>query len=86
MLRIVVSIVLCLIPLSSFAQTIGFVEDFDDHALSNWGSNNSTFTLSVTRGVLNIDYHRTAASSEWDNFNLMLPNINAGFNSHIELK
>jgi len=86
MLRIVFSIVLCLIPLSSFAQTTGFLEDFNDNTLTNWGFNNSTFTLSETRDVLHIDYQRTAASWDWDNFNLILPNIDAGLNSHIELK
>jgi mannan endo-1,4-beta-mannosidase len=86
MLRIAFSILLCLIPLSSFAQTTGFLEDFNDGRLTNWRSDNSTFTLSETRGFLHIDYQRTLSSWEWHNFHLILPDIDTEFNSHIELK
>lgn len=86
MFRTVVSIVLCLIPCTSFAQTAGFVEDFSDNSLAGWGFDRSTFTLSATDGTLRIAYHRTAASGEWDNFNLMLPNVVMGFNPQLQLK
>ncbi len=86
MLRIVFCIVLCLIPLSSFAQITGFHEDFNDNTLTNWRFDNSTFTLSETRGVLHIDYHRTAASGEWHTFHLIRLNIDAGLNTHIQVK
>jgi len=86
MSRTVLSIVLCLIACTSFAQMGGFFEDFSDNSLAGWGFDGSTFTLSATDGALRIAYHRTAASGEWDNFNLMLPSINVGFNSHLQLK
>jgi len=86
MSRTVFSVILCLIPLSSFAGATGFLEDFNDNRLNNWGFDNSTFTLSATHGVLHIDYRRTAASWEWDNFNLILPNVNVRSNTYIQLK
>ncbi len=86
MSRTAFSIVLCLIPISSFAQTISFLEDFNDNRLTNWGFDNSTFTLRETQGVLYIDYHRTAANQEWANFRLILPNVNVRSNTSIQLK
>jgi mannan endo-1,4-beta-mannosidase len=86
MSRIVVAIVLCLISLTSVAQATGFLEDFNGNSLAGWGFDRSTFTLSATDGTLCIAYHRTAASWEWDNFNLMLPNIDVGSNPQLQLR
>ena len=60
-------------------QLTGFTEDFNDNILTGWevpGVHQRTYTLTEADSVLRIDYHRTEASWEWDNFNFSPPVIN----------
>lgn len=69
------------------AQVSGYKEDFNDNLLTGWEApNSSTFALAELNGTLRISYNRTAASSEWDNFNFTPPPVDVGANPCITLK
>ncbi|MCF8413108.1 MAG: glycoside hydrolase family 26 protein, partial [Melioribacteraceae bacterium] len=58
----------------SYAQTTGFLQDFNDGTMTGWATgHDNTFQLSVDSTFLRIDYSRNASSDLWDNFNLTLP-------------
>lgn len=70
-----------------WSQVTGFKEDFNDNILTGWEAPNSgTFALTETNGTLRIGYNRTAASTEWDNFNFTPPLVDVGAAPYITLK
>ncbi|MCI0493372.1 glycoside hydrolase family 26 protein, partial [candidate division KSB1 bacterium] len=76
-------------PLTLIAQVTGFVEDFNDNLPINWevpAEHERTYTLTESDSVLKIDYHRTAASWEWDNFNFSPPLVDISQNLFISVK
>jgi len=66
----------------------GFTDDFENGILDGWVVDHpTTYGLSEAGGVLTIDYHRTASSWEWDQFNFTPPAyIDASANPVIRLK
>ncbi len=67
-------LLLVLLISTANAQITGYWEDFNDGVLSGWEMPNpDTFFLSEADGQLKIEYHRTASSWEWDNFNYRPP-------------
>ncbi len=88
-LKLFLSIFILLLAQISFAQVAGFVEDFNDNLLTNWevpADHQRTYTIIEADGVLKIDYHRTAASWEWDNFNFTTPLIDISKKLFISVK
>jgi mannan endo-1,4-beta-mannosidase len=69
------------------AQVTGVKEEFGDAALTGWESPNSgTFALALFNGTLRISYNRTAASTQWDNFNFTPPPVDIASTPYITLK
>ncbi len=88
-LQLFLSIFFLLLTQISLAQVTGFVEDFNDNQLTNWevpAEHQRTYTLTEADGVLKIDYHRTASSWEWDNFNFTPPLVNISLHPFISVK
>lgn len=78
-----------LIPCLINAQITGFVEDFNDNLLTGWEiplDHQRTYNLTEADSVLKIDYHRTAWSWEWDNFNFTPPLIDISSHPYISVK
>jgi hypothetical protein len=70
-------IIMCIIisPLL-YAQDSGYADDFEDGVLTGWSvsaEHQRTYELSEENGVLQINYHRTTESWEWDVIMLQLP-------------
>ena len=71
----------------SFAQVTGFLEDFNDNALTNWEMpHQDTFFLTEEDSVLKITYNRTSNTWEWDNFNFIPPLIDVTNNPYISVR
>ncbi|MFA4921076.1 MAG: hypothetical protein WC611_02980, partial [Candidatus Neomarinimicrobiota bacterium] len=56
------------------AQITGLIENFNDNTLTRWSvseTHQRTFEIAALDSVLNISYHRTATSEEWDVINYL---------------
>ena len=56
------------------AQVTGLIENFNDNTLTRWSvseTHQRTFEIAALDSVLNISYHRTATSEEWDVINYL---------------
>ncbi|MDZ7263201.1 MAG: glycosyl hydrolase, partial [candidate division KSB1 bacterium] len=87
--KLLLSIFMLLLAQITSAQVTGLVEDFNDNQLTGWevpADHQRTYTLTETDGVLKIDYHRTASSWEWDNFNFSPPLIDISQHPRISVK
>ncbi len=73
-----------------YAQGAGYVDDFEDGILTGWSVSaeaQRTYELAEENGVLQISYHRTSSSWEWDVFMLNLPqNIDVSSNPRITME
>ncbi|MCK4640824.1 MAG: T9SS type A sorting domain-containing protein [Candidatus Marinimicrobia bacterium] len=61
-----------LLSVFGFAQITGLHEDFNDNMLTGWevpAGHEVTYEITELDSSLLINYHRTASSWEWDNFN-----------------
>jgi len=83
-------LVIVLFPCFAIAQITGFTEDFNDNILTGWevpADQAHTFELAEEDSMLEITYHRTAQSWEWDNFNFTPPQeIDVSNNPYISVK